>query len=110
MVVLSCGDYGYQFGKIEFVIAENTVTPVLFVYEYETTDFYLILFVYRTAIMFKKYSPQKFKLCKLKGLLDHFPVDLTKTHGGHELVIHFTPSLPFTPFLFTPYHHDFHFG
>ncbi|EFX77896.1 hypothetical protein DAPPUDRAFT_320971 [Daphnia pulex] len=38
MVVLGCGDYGYQFGKIEFVIAENTVNPVLFVDEYETTD------------------------------------------------------------------------
>ena len=85
MVVLGCGDYvGNHFGKIEFVIAENTVNPVLFVNEYETTDFYC-LSLYNVQQCF----PKKFWLCELKDLLDPLPVNLIKTHGDMRVRLHY---------------------
>lgn len=85
MVVLGCGDYGYQFGKIEFVIAENTVNPVLFVDEYESNDFDCLSHCYNV----QKCFPKKLRLCELKDLLDPLPVNLIKTDGGMRIRLHY---------------------
>lgn len=72
-----CWDQRYQFGKIEFVIAEKTADQVLCVNQYGITEFDCL---YLIATMFNNVFPKNVGCMNATNLSDPLPVDLIKTH------------------------------
>ena len=85
MVFLGYGDYGYLFGRIEFVISENAEKPLLLTTLFETTEFDCRCHCFNV----KPIIPTQLRLCTIHDLLDPLPLDLVTVHGGCSVRLHY---------------------